>query len=508
VYGQFSPGDLSEQHKSLEGIKNCQKCHSIGEKISEAKCLECHEQIKILIDGNIGYHGSSESISQECSTCHSEHFGRKYEIIHFDPDAFDHEKSGYSLLGGHKKVECQACHKKDNISNEDLRKKTRTYIGLSTECNSCHLNVHKPSIGEDCSVCHNFTDFKSTTSFDHSKTNFQLTGKHIDLKCDKCHNINSDNKTISFAINNYNTCNTCHKDVHNNQYSKGCATCHITESFKTILNQHTFDHSKTKFPLIGKHNNVKCDNCHFDRGKNITINSKCNQCHKDYHNGEFVNNSVIQDCNNCHTANGFYPSIYTIEKHNDLKFQLQGSHLAIPCENCHKEADKWKFKRVGSNCNDCHKNIHNDYISKKFLKDNQCSGCHIVDSWSAINFEHDYTDFPLQGRHNDTSCRSCHFIISKDGEVVQQFNFGENNCYQCHENIHEKKFENKDKITCTNCHTINSWQVEIFDHAKTGYQLTGYHEKLLCTKCHFKTNQENHKVLKFETKKVKCSDCH
>ncbi len=33
VYGQISPGDLSNAHKDLEGMSNCTKCHVLGDKV-------------------------------------------------------------------------------------------------------------------------------------------------------------------------------------------------------------------------------------------------------------------------------------------------------------------------------------------------------------------------------------------------------------------------------------------------------------------------------------------
>jgi len=43
VYGQISPGDLSNAHKDLEGMSNCTKCHALGEKVENNKCLDCHK---------------------------------------------------------------------------------------------------------------------------------------------------------------------------------------------------------------------------------------------------------------------------------------------------------------------------------------------------------------------------------------------------------------------------------------------------------------------------------
>jgi uncharacterized paraquat-inducible protein A len=58
VQTQISPGKLSKEHTSLEGISNCTACHDLGAKISEQKCLNCHKELKTRITQNKGYHVS------------------------------------------------------------------------------------------------------------------------------------------------------------------------------------------------------------------------------------------------------------------------------------------------------------------------------------------------------------------------------------------------------------------------------------------------------------------
>lgn len=60
VFAQLSPGELSKAHAHLEGLSNCTKCHVLGEKETTSKCLECHKEIKNLINQKKGYHSSSE----------------------------------------------------------------------------------------------------------------------------------------------------------------------------------------------------------------------------------------------------------------------------------------------------------------------------------------------------------------------------------------------------------------------------------------------------------------
>ena len=88
TYGQISPGDLSEAHKELEGMSNCTQCHELGEKVINAKCLDCHDDIQALINDNKGYHANPKIVKQDCFECHSDHHGRKFDMVRFDQDNF------------------------------------------------------------------------------------------------------------------------------------------------------------------------------------------------------------------------------------------------------------------------------------------------------------------------------------------------------------------------------------------------------------------------------------
>ena len=78
---QLSPGDLSRSHAHLEGISNCTKCHELGNKITDEKCLSCHTEISDRIRLNKGYHSSDEVKGKQCIACHSEHNGKDFQLI-------------------------------------------------------------------------------------------------------------------------------------------------------------------------------------------------------------------------------------------------------------------------------------------------------------------------------------------------------------------------------------------------------------------------------------------
>ena len=104
------------------------------------------------------------------------------------------------------------------------------------------------------------------------------------------------------------------------------------------------DHEKTDFPLRGKHNFVDCKKCHAGSYTRPLKHNRCTDCHKDYHEKQFAKNGISTDCIECHSINGFSPSSFGIEKHNLTKFELEGSHMATPCFECHKKTEKWNTR--------------------------------------------------------------------------------------------------------------------------------------------------------------------
>ncbi|MBK6829532.1 MAG: hypothetical protein IPG92_01765 [Flavobacteriales bacterium] len=128
-YAQLSPGDLTTAHASLEGMSNCTQCHDLGNKVTNAKCLACHKELQSLITQKRGYHVSREVKGKDCFTCHSEHHGRKFEMVRFDEKAFDHSLAGYPLEGAHKPVDCRKCHAPEKIKDPGDPRTTKDLHG-------------------------------------------------------------------------------------------------------------------------------------------------------------------------------------------------------------------------------------------------------------------------------------------------------------------------------------------------------------------------------------------
>ena len=267
--------DLTNAHAKYEGISNCTKCHVLGKQVQISKCLDCHTEIKRLIDENRGYHSSSEVKGKDCWDCHSEHHGRNFKIVNFSSKGFDHSKAGFILTGKHSEIKCEDCHKRQFIQSPEVLLRKNTLLGLSQNCKTCHEDVHKGSLGDNCGSCHNTTGFNKVDNFDHSKTKFKLTGAHANVNCIKCHPTETINGKQVPKLTGipFSSCESCHKDIHLGKFGKDCQSCHVTTGFK-IINQKAFDHNKTSYPLIGKHQSVICSKCHGDDSKFKTPASK------------------------------------------------------------------------------------------------------------------------------------------------------------------------------------------------------------------------------------------
>jgi len=507
---QISPGKLAAVHAHLEGISNCTQCHTLGDKVTNAKCLDCHVELKSRIEQKKGYHASSEIRGKNCVECHNDHHGLTFQILRFDKEKFNHDLTGFKLTGAHAKKECKDCHKADRITDIKIKSKKFTYLGLSTACLACHTDYHQKTLAAACLNCHGVEAFKPVLKFNHATTKYPLTGKHQPVPCIKCHEVTTKNglKFQEFAGIKFQSCSNCHTDPHQNKFGQNCAQCHITESFHTVQGISNFDHNKTNFKLENKHQNVPCQKCHKTSVTAPLKYARCLDCHPDYHNKQFVKQGVVQDCSDCHSTKGFTLFSYTVEQHNSGNFKLEGAHLATPCIACHKKQEKWSFKSIGLRCVDCHKDIHETYIAKEFYPEARCESCHNPSRWKEVTFDHTKTKFELTGAHIKPTCSDCHFKKEADGQEHQQFASLTSACIQCHPDIHFKQFENNGETNCLRCHTTNLWKIVNFDHNTTAFKLDGKHQSVACAKCHKPVTIEQNTFVLYKIKDTRCENCH
>jgi len=512
-FAQYSPGELSKGHANLEGVENCTKCHTIGKEVTRDKCLECHKEIKASIASKKGFHASAEVGSKACYICHNEHHGRDYKLAKINKKHFDHAKMGFELKGVHAKKECEACHKSEFVSNPELKKKASTFMGLNTACLNCHSDYHQGKLNENCATCHNFNSFKNAkiVGFDHNKTKFALLGQHTKVSCVKCHKTEMvDGKPAQrFKGLQFESCTPCHKDMHENKFGNNCKECHSEISFHQIKKTNTFNHDKTGFQLLGAHKTVSCKLCHKSGLMTDPVkHDKCSSCHADYHKGDFAKKGVSPDCNECHTNTSFTDTKFTVERHNKLKFKLEGAHFATSCTECHRKQKDWSFSKMGTKCVECHKNIHKGFIEDKFMTNENCTECHNVKSWKSVKFDHEKTGFKLEGVHARQTCEACHFKKNGSGERVQKFAGLSKECSECHKDTHVGQFAMNGKTECIRCHSFEDWNHSKFDHNSSRFKLDGAHQKVECNKCHKQTIDERGTFINHKFKSIDCAVCH
>lgn len=506
--GQLSPGELSKAHAELEGLANCTQCHEIGKKVSNDKCLSCHQEVRKRIDQGKGYHFSREVRGKDCASCHSDHHGRNFDMVRLDINGFNHNLTGYELQGTHKRIDCRECHQPDLIVDLNAKNIATTFLGLDRQCLSCHTDYHQKTLSNDCARCHNAEAFAPAVNFDHNKTDFALTGKHLSVDCAGCHQKETRNGSDfqRFSGVAFDNCSSCHNDAHNDNLGSHCNECHTDQSF-TILTGN-FNHSRTPFPLKGKHAKVNCAECHSLDATPLTVfqdrkgikTQQCSTCHEDVHEKKFGN-----QCADCHNEQSFRVS-GPLENFNHklTGFELAGKHVAVDCRKCHEQS--YLDPLPHNDCANCHADYHQGQFAANRVAAPDCAGCHTVEGFEISLFtleDHNRSDFPLEGAHAATPCFACH---QEEG----QWNFrgiGER-CVDCHQDVHAGEIDSKfyPQQACEQCHVSISWKDSRFNHDLTRFKLAGAHARQKCGACHVADSEPKQRT--FAGLPTTCSGCH
>ncbi len=543
-WSQISPGALSRAHQSLSGATQCTSCHKLAAGAASFKCMECHADIAARVAARRGLHASFGPVSpsqKECASCHSEHNGENFALIRWNPSpaAFDHSKTGYLLQGKHAGLACNRCHNPAHISPAErsaisIRDLNRTYLGLSQSCVTCHQDEHRGRLGQNCQQCHGFNDWKVLAGplgqFDHSRTRYPLTGLHQQVACQKCHLPGADGRPKYVGLA-FSTCNDCHADPHHGAFAGSCQSCHNTGGWKRVSAaavSERFDHSRTKFPLQGKHAEVRCDQCHAggDFKKPVAF-QKCSDCHQDAHQGQFVKRADRGECSSCHNVNGFKPALFGVKEHAATAYPLQGKHAGVKCEQCHIPAGRATIYEVKfAQCTDCHQDEHRGQFARAPYF-NQCQQCHDLNGYRPSTFtlaRHQQTRFPLNGGHLATPCNECHkpktalLATSTSVKAVVIYRFEDRSCTACHQDPHQGQFRVRmlqasaggKPAGCQACHSTGSWSdLQRFDHASTRFPLLGAHRAVACMDCHKPPNLETRlRNVDFRAAPMRCEGCH
>ena len=269
----------------------CAKCHTPAGKatifrLKFAACTDCHK------DSHQRQFAGPPNFNR-CDACHT--------VQGFRSTTFNvarHEDTHFTLAGAHASVECAKCHKPEAGQPSAVR-----FRFDDRSCAACHADPHRgqfrkllAQVGSDgsavgCQVCHVVKSWKEMR-FPHAVETFPLVGKHRTTACSKCHKPARPDiplKEVDFQ-SAPRQCEQCHEEFHLGQFARagGLTVCHDCHNAARWVPS-TFDHDRrTRFPLPGKHREVKCAACHKNvktvAGKQVTVfkptPKECAACHR------------------------------------------------------------------------------------------------------------------------------------------------------------------------------------------------------------------------------------
>lgn len=401
-------------------------------------------------------------LSMACATCHTPDSWSVAEPI----PGFDHEATGYALVGNHQTVPCASCHLE------------LVFDRVDSECVDCHVDVHRGELDTDCAKCHSPLSWTSQTSIleEHTSAGFPLLGRHATVECEACHEGNDPQSFTSTPFE----CEGCHLEDYRGTldpdhvavgFDITCENCHSPA--RTVWQPVTFNHPPT-FPLTGGHA-TDCVTCHT---AGLPPTPECVSCHlSEYESAEpdHVLSGFPDDCATCHSTTSWEGAQFA----HVGTFPLLGQHAQTECASCHTPVNP----NPDPACIACHaseyQNAEPDHALAGFPED--CTSCHGFNDWSAQAFVHP-ASFPLLGQHGQTECASCHTPANPNPDPA---------CITCHMDDYQNA--QPDHVAagfpedCTNCHGYNNWDAQAINHDAEFFPIySGRHrgEWNTCADCH------------------------
>jgi nitrate/TMAO reductase-like tetraheme cytochrome c subunit len=236
-------------------------------------------------------------------------------------------------------------------------------------------------------------------------------------------------------------------------YSHDCTSCHSQSSWDGA----SFNHSTTRFPLVGAHANKQCVTCHTGGNYQLSF-TDCYQCHQSDFTGasnpNHVANGYSHDCTQCHSQTTWDGATFD---HATTRFPLTGAHTTSTCVSCHTGGN---YQLTFTDCYACHQSdfalpTNPNHIASAFGHD--CTPCHTTSVWKPSTFNHDQQYFKINsGRHRQewTLCSDCHqsagnytqftcischehnqTSTDRDHQGVRNYLYSSPSCYSCHRNV-------------------------------------------------------------------------
>jgi len=382
----------------------------------------------------------------------------------------------------------------------------------------------------------------------------KLTEAHSELEglrnCTQCHQARA--RGIQPDL-----CLQCHlplkarldadKGYHATLPDVACGTCHKEHAGEDAdvvrFSTDDFAHEEVGFELLGSHGALECSDCHNRtlvsdpetrrfkaQGRALDktflgLATTCVACHTsdDPHRDQFAGDG----CATCHDEEVWEDAVGF--DHANARFPLEGLHQSVECAACHSPTRDaaGAFTRFAplafGTCVSCHQDQHEGRLGTN------CTDCHSTAGWTQIprsrfeeTFDHQATDFALEGLHEGLNCIQCHQVTDEPTiEIAYQANprmpsypsplLGAG-CRSCHIDEHQGEItEVVEGGDCTGCHTVEGWLpsgFDLFRHQDTSYPLTGAHIAVACGSCHEKPTAVQGQRFDFHVDAAECVSCH
>ncbi|MBV6441825.1 MAG: hypothetical protein DYG98_23560 [Haliscomenobacteraceae bacterium CHB4] len=156
-----------------------------------------------------------------------------------------------------------------------------------------------------------------------------------------------------------------------------------------------------------------------------------------------------------------------------------GADFKVNCAACHT-SDGWEMTYKTS-----------EFIKPPQPKLSKVTGWQI--GLDTARFNHNATNFELNGQHMQVDCRSCHASLD--------FADASPECISCHTDMHNQTVG----TDCSRCHNTENWLIDNITelHHDNGFPLLGAHALATCTDCH-----KSETALRFDRIGNDCINCH
>jgi nitrate/TMAO reductase-like tetraheme cytochrome c subunit len=412
---------------------DCSLCHSQGYAGTPIECFSCHEN---EYNNSTNPNHIAASFPTTCEDCHS--------TVDWIPATFDHDGQYFPIYTGkhseawtqcidchvvpadYSVFSCIDCHEHNQQEMDDKHQGVEGYIYASSECFACHPTGEKEG------------------SFDHSLSNFPLTGAHTTIQCIDCHESGYTGTSLEcVACHQTDFDNTTNPNHQTLALSTECESCHTTDpNWQPAL----FPQHNQVYELLGAHLQIAndCAACH--NGDYNNTPTVCFGCHEDAYNNATNPNHVAagisNECEQCHNFDAWIPSTFD---HSSTGFELLGAHFNIQCSDCHEGTTSG----LNSACLACHKGEYNSTIDPPHMLlmfSEDCLECHNMNGWLPANFNHSF--YPVDERHEELSCNECH---SEPNYQPQ--------CLSCHLEDFLEEHNPGDPTDCWSCHNAHDWSI-------------------------------------------------